>query len=119
MSLLLRVSEDLKSAMKEKNATKLSVLRVLKAELQRSEQSTNGKVELQDADVIKVVKKLIEGIKETTNNQDELSALNVYLPKQLTETEIREILNSLSFKDMGSIMKYFKSNFDGQYDGKV
>jgi uncharacterized protein YqeY len=119
MSLTNLISEDLKSAMKEKNAIKLSVLRVLKAELQRSEQSTSGKVELTDGDVIKVVKKLSEGIKETTNDQDELAVLEVYLPKQLSEVEMREIISMLSVKDMGTVMKHFKANYDGQYDGKT
>lgn len=119
MSLVKLISEDLKLAMKEKNASKLSTLRVLKSELQRIEQSANGKVELTDGDVVKVVKKLVEGIKETTNNQDELNILEAYLPKQLTEAEIREIISLLSFKDMGAIMKYFKTNYDGQYDGKL
>ena len=84
MSLTNLISEDLKTAMKEKNAVKLSVLRVLKAEVQRSEQTANGKVELTDGDVIKIVKKLAEGIKETTKNQDELNVLEAYLPKQLS-----------------------------------
>lgn len=119
MSLINLISEDLKSAMKEKNATKLGILRVLKAEIQRSEQGANGKIELADGDVVKIVKKLVEGIKETTNNQDELSVLEGYLPKQLSEAEMREIVSLLSIKDMGAVMKHFKANYDGQYDGKT
>lgn len=119
MNLINSISEDLKTAMKEKNTVKLGILRVLKAEIQRSEQGANGKVELTDGDVIKLVKKLVEGIKETTNNQDELSILETYLPKQLSETEMRQIISLLSVKDMGAIMKHFKANYDGQYDGKT
>lgn len=119
MNLINSISEDLKASMKEKNTVKLGILRVLKAEIQRSEQGTNGKIELTDADVVKIVKKLVEGIKETTKNQDELSILEAYLPKQLSETEMREIMSLLSVKDMGAIMKHFKANYDGQYDGKI
>jgi len=119
MNLINSISEDLKTAMKEKNTVKLGILRVLKAEIQRSEQGANGKVQLSDADVIKLVKKLIESIKETTNNQDEITVLDVYLPKQLSEVEMREIVSLLSIKDMGAIMKHFKANYDGQYDGKI
>ncbi len=119
MNLINSVSEDLKTAMKEKNTVKLGILRVLKSEIQRSEQGTNGKVELSDGDVIKIVKKLVESIKETTKNQDELSVLEAYLPKQLSEVEMRQIISLLSVKDMGAIMKHFKTNFDGQYDGKI
>lgn len=119
MGLINLISEDLKTAMKEKNAIKLSLLRVLKAEIQRSEQTTNGKVELSDGDVVKIVKKLADGIKETTKNQDELNILEGYLPKQLSEDNMREIVSLLSVKDMGAIMKHFKLNYDGQYDGKI
>lgn len=119
MSLINSVSEDLKTAMKEKNTVKLGILRVLKGEIQRSEQGTNGKVELSEGDVLKIIKKLVESIKETTKNQDELSVLEAYLPKQLSEVEMRQIISLLSVKDMGAIMKHFKTNFDGQYDGKI
>jgi uncharacterized protein YqeY len=122
MSLKERVSEDLKTAMKEKNAVKLSVLRVLKAEIQRNEQTLAGKVELTDADIIKLAKKLIEGIKETNNNQDEILVLESYMPKQLTEEYLRATVSSLKetgLTNMGEFMKYFKTNHDGLYDGKV
>lgn len=119
MSLKLTVSEDLKTAMKEKNTAKLSILRVLKSEIERNEQTSNGKIELPDGDVIKIVKKLIEGIKETTANEIEISTLENYLPKQLSETEIRSLVGMLSFNDMGAIMKHFKSMYDGRYDGKL
>ena len=58
MSLKVRINEDLKSAMKAKEAGKLSILRVLKGEIERSEQTSSGKIELSDADIIKQVKKL-------------------------------------------------------------
>jgi uncharacterized protein YqeY len=122
MSLKEKVSEDLKTAMKEKNPVKLSVLRVLKAEIQRNEQAVSGKVELTDGDIIKLVKKLIEGIKETNNNQDEILVLESYMPKQLTEEFLRETLNRLKetgVSNMGDYMKYFKTNHDGLYDGKI
>ena len=119
MSLKLKISDDLKSAMKEKNAIKLSILRVLKGEIERNEQSASGKIELPDGDIIKLVKKLIDSIKETTNNQIEITTLENYLPKQLTEDEIRGILSLLSVKDLGAVMKSFKANYDGLYDGKL
>lgn len=119
MTLKTRVSDDLKTAMKEKNAGKLSILRVLKSEIERNEQTSNGRVELSDGDVIKLTKKLVEGIKETTGNQAEISALEIYLPSQLTEEQIKEIITISSLTDMGSIMKYFKTNHDGTYDGKT
>ena len=122
MSLKIKISEDLKTAMKEKNAVKLGILRVLKAEIERNEQSATGKIELPDGDVIKLVKKLIEGIKETTKDQNEIDALDVYLPKQMTESEIKIVISVIKksgISNMGDFMKYFKSYHDGQYDGKL
>jgi uncharacterized protein YqeY len=91
----------------------------VKGEIERNEQSASGKIELPDGDVIKLVKKLIDSIKETTNNQIEISTLENYLPKQLTEDEIRGILSLLAVKDLGAVMKSFKANYDGLYDGKL
>jgi uncharacterized protein len=119
MKLTDRVASEMIAAMKQRDIPRLSILRVVKSELQRLEQSSGGKVELTDVDVIKVVKKLIEGVKETTQNQVEINILSSYLPKQLTEEEIKNIIGLLSVKDMGAIMKHFKNNFDGQYDGKT
>lgn len=122
MSLKEKVSEELKIAMKEKNTVKLSILRVLKGEIERNGQGPNGKVDLTDGDIVKIVKKLVEGIKETTNNQDELDVLNSYLPKQMDEFEMRLIINTIKqsgASNVGDFMKYFKTHYDGHYDGKV
>jgi uncharacterized protein YqeY len=119
MSLKLSISEAIKVAMKAKETGKLSILRVVKGEIERAEQSPNGKIELADSDVIKIIKKMVDNIKETTNNVAELEVLEVYVPKQLSETEIKNILSLLSVKNVGEIMKYFKTNYDGLYDRKV
>ena len=119
MNLKERISEDLKAAMKAKNAVKLSILRVLKGEIERNEQTPNGKIELLDGDVIKIVKKLVDSIKNTTDNTLEILALDVYLPRQLSEEQMRDIVFLLDTKDMGAIMKHFKTVYDGCYDGKL
>jgi uncharacterized protein YqeY len=122
MSLKAKVSEDLKTAMKEKNAVKLGILRVLKAEVERNEQTSGGKVDLTDGEIVKLVKKLVDSIKETTNDAVEIQALEVYLPKQMTEHDINLVIGVVKksgISSMGEIMKYFKSYHDGQYDGKL
>lgn len=122
MSLKAKVSEDLKSAMKEKNVAKLGILRVLKAEIERNEQTAAGKIDLPDADVVKLVKKLVEGIKETTKDQTEIDVLEAYLPSQLTESAIRMIVGTVKqagFHQMGDFMSFFKTHHNGQYDGKL
>ena len=51
---------------------------------------------------------------EVISKQEEVLAN--YLPKQLSEQEIRDIINSLEDKSVPSVMKHFKTNFAGQVD---
>jgi uncharacterized protein YqeY len=126
MNLQAQISADLVAAMKTKDTLTLNVLRVLKGEIQRGEQSSNGKIELSDADIIKLVKKSIDGINETGGDQAEVAVLEKYMPKQMTKFEIELAVTSLilgnkynSPKDMGKIMGHFNQNYSGQYDGKL
>lgn len=122
--LLEQINTDLKEAMKAKNTQKLGLLRVLKSELQRKEQGAKGKVELQDSDVIKSIKTMIDGIKESKGSQDDINILEEYMPKTLTEAEILTIVDTLiesvgatNMKQMGQVMKEFTSKYAGQADG--
>jgi len=126
MELQKQISADLVTAMKSKDTTTLNVLRVLKGEIQRAEQSSSGKIELSDADIVKLIKKSIDGINETGGDQSEVSVLEKYMPKQMSTDEIytqisliRALEGYNSPKDMGKIMAYFSQNFAGQYDGKL
>lgn len=123
MSVKDIVSANLKTAMLAKNAKAVSILRVLKAELDRSEQGPKGKVEITQGILTSIVKKLIEGIKETTNDQVEISILDSYLPKQLTEADMLVKINELKAggieANLGAYMKAFKTEYEGQYDAKV
>jgi uncharacterized protein YqeY len=125
MELQKQINSDLVSAMKNKETTTLNVLRVLKGEIQRAEQSPSGKIELSDADVIKLIKKSIDSINETGGDQAEVAVLEKYMPKQMTKIEIiNEVSlfvnnnNLTSQKDMGRIMNHFNQNYGGRYDGK-
>jgi len=126
MKLKEQISEDLKSAMKNKDSVKLNILRVLKGEIERNEQTATKRVELSEGDILKLVKKMIEGIKETNGSEDEINTLEVYMPQQLTEAAIKTIASSYKQlqgltrpDEMGKIMSHFKENYGGRYDGKV
>jgi uncharacterized protein YqeY len=126
MELQKQISADLVTAMKSKDTTTLNVLRVLKGEIQRAEQSSSGKIELSDADIVKLIKKSIDGINETGGDQSEVSVLEKYMPKQMSTNELDTQISIImglegynSPKDMGKIMAYFSQNFAGQYDGKL
>ena len=49
----------------------------------------------------------------------QMELLNKYLPKQLSEDEIRTIIASLEDKKIPSVMKYFKANYQGQVDNSL
>lgn len=124
--MIEKIKNDMIQAMKDKNEVARDILRVLRGEIQRNEQSSKGKVEVSDSDIIKLIKKLIESVKETGNDNGEVAILETYLPTQLSGNEIESIVVRLitqegfnSPKDMGKIMGYFKSNYDGIYDGKL
>jgi uncharacterized protein YqeY len=126
MELQKQISADLVTAMKTKDTTTLNTLRVLKGEIQRAEQSPNGKIELSDEDIVKLIKKSIDGINETGGNQDEVLVLEKYMPKQMNLDDVISLVKILiaennynSPKDMGKIMAHFSQNFAGQYDGKL
>lgn len=117
--LLETINTDIKNAMKSKEAEKLLTLRTLKGEIQRKADNAT------DEQIVAVVKKSIEGIKETTNDANEIAVLEVYLPKQLTKEDMGALVysyvneNSIGGRaGMGRVMGYFKQNYAGQYDGK-
>ncbi len=85
--------------------------------------------EITDGDVLQIIQKLIKEVKEEGEafkaagreekyqellKQEEI--LNAYLPKMLTEEEIRTEIAKLEDKTMPSIMKHFKTNFQGKVD---
>jgi len=113
------IKNDMITAMKNKDAVTRDTLRVLIGELDRN-------FIKDDVDVVKTVNKMVQNIKETTNDQDEINVLSKYLPKQMTEDEISQ--NAANFiaenklespREMGKVMGYFSKNYAGQYDGKV
>jgi uncharacterized protein YqeY len=53
---------------------------------------------------------------KVTSLTNQINFISKFLPKQLTEEEIRNIIASLEDKSMPSIMKHFKTNYQGQCD---
>lgn len=128
--------EDLKKEkvayMKEKNKEAVNAMNALinKAMLLTIEKRKDGG-ELTDADVDvllqKTEKELIEeqvayknaGREDTVQSLEvQLETIRKYLPKLLSDDEIKEIILSLSDKSMPTVMKYFKANYNGKVDMK-
>ncbi len=123
MNLLEQISNDLVTSMKENDKFSLSVLRMLKSNLQL--EKINKKAELENNDVITVLKKQVkirkDSIDEYTKYErmdlvenliKEVTILSKYLPEELSDEEVEKVLNEIfeqvkptSSKDMGAIMK--------------
>ena len=134
MTLSERINNDLKEAMKSKDSFRLSVIRMVKGAMQLAK--PNPREELTDDDVITVISKQIkmrnDTIKEfeaagrsdlVEQNKKEIEILNAYMPKQLSEEELTEIIDKVfeevkptSQKDMGLIMKNISPLVKGKAD---
>ena len=117
-----KIIEDIKSAMKSQDKVALAVVRMLKSDIQMAE--LNKKSELTDDEIVSIVSKQIkmrkDSIKEfekgnrndlIEQSEQEIKILEKYLPEQLTEEEVTDIINNVFSKvnptsslDMGKIM---------------
>lgn len=138
MSLRNKIPEDLKNALRNKNAVELSVLRMLQSAIRNKEIEKN-KSELTDEEVIEVIgseiKKRRESIEGYTKGRrqdlvdkenSELEVLMKYMPKQLTEEEVREEVRKAiqeagvnNSKELGKVMKVIIPRTKGKADGAM
>ena len=117
-------------ALKAKDVVARGVLSVVmnKYKLQEVELKASGK-EIGDKELLAIIQKTLKELADEkegylkVNNQERAAAitrqeeiLNAYLPKQLSEEEIRKIISSLEDKSVPSVMKHFKMNDAGQVD---
>lgn len=131
------ISNAYKQAMLNKNEDRKRVINTLRAEIKNKEiELRSSQKELTDADVLSLIQKLIKQNKDAIQmfadggrqdlverNEMEISILEEFLPKQLSNDEIDNIIQQEiekngynSMKDMGKLMGYFKSNYSGQCD---
>ena len=131
-----KLLEDLKSAMKEKNVNKKNAVQMVRTAILQTEKD-NG-VEVTDEQIIDIMAKEVKKRKDSIADfekaqrqdlidqiNDEKAALEVYLPKQLTddelETKIKAIIEKVDakdIKDLGKVMKEAKTEIGAQADGR-
>ena len=127
-SMYWRVHSDMQTARKEKNEVNKSILSLLYSDLNKKAIELRVE-ELTDADSTNVIKKFAKQLDEEIESNvkvgraekaNELTyqknLIQAYLPKQLSETEIKDILATLEDKSIPSVMKYFKTNYNGLVD---
>lgn len=136
-SPLKRIEADLKTAMKEKDAFRLGVLRMVKAALKNQE--IQAQREVSEVEFIETLSKLVKQRQDSVaqfekagradmaaNEQNEIGVLQTYLPKALTELELQNLIASTIQKadakglpDLGKVMGLLKEPTKGRVDGKL
>ena len=141
MAIKEQIMADLKQAMKDKEQDKLRVLRSLKSKLLEREISERkgGEGELSDEQSIEVLMKAAKQRKESIEQfekgdrndladteKEELEIINSYLPKMLSEEEVRDIakekideLGAEDMSDMGQVMGVLMQELKGKAEGSV
>ncbi|WP_212772762.1 GatB/YqeY domain-containing protein [Polycladomyces abyssicola] len=137
MSLLERLNQDMKTAMKNKEKTKLSVIRMLRSEIKNEE--IQRQHTLSDEEVIEVLMRELKKRKDALQQfeeagrddlvqqlREEITVIEPYLPEQLSEEELRELVREVvqeigasSKADMGKVMKAIMPRVKGRADGKL
>ena len=137
MSLAEKITEDVKVAMKNQDKEKLNVIRMVNSAIQLAK--IEAKHDLSDEEVIDVISKQIKMRKDSIvefekasrtdlaeNYRKEIEVLKEYLPQQLSEEELNEIVKltisevgATSMKDMGKIMSVIRPKVKGRADGKL
>ncbi len=128
--LIDEIKKDNVQAMKDKNVLARAIYGVVmnKVLLANIEAKKDGK-ELSDTDVVQILQKTIKELTEERENylkagnmveaeniEKQKEILTKYLPKMLSEDEIKAIIATMEDKSMPSIMKHFKANYAGKVD---
>lgn len=134
MSLKVRISDDMKSAMKAKDTERLAAIRLLMAAIKQKE--VDERIELDDAAIVVVIDKMLKQRRdsisqyEAAQRQDladkekaEMAVLMAYMPQQLSEAEIDELVAkavvdsaAASMQDMGKVMGLLRPQLAGRAD---
>jgi uncharacterized protein len=134
MTLKTRITEDMKNAMRAKDATRLTTIRMLLAAMKQRE--VDERIELSDTDVVTIIDKMIKQRRESiaafdSGGRPELAAaeraeielLQAYMPQQLAEAEIDALIAAAmataggsGMAAMGKIMATLKPQLAGRAD---
>ena len=134
-----RIQADLVAAMKAKETVRLASLRAIKAAILLAKTAEGGNGEVNDQEIVKIIQKLVKQRKESAlqyidagrpelaeNELAEAGAMEVYLPKQLTEAELEAELAKIIAEvgaskpqDMGKVMGVATKRLAGLADGRA
>jgi uncharacterized protein len=138
VSLEERLSEDLKSAMREKDERRLSVIRMIRSGILLEKKKPNAPATLPDDQVIRLVQAHVKKVKEALETAEkvgradlaadaraEIAIADAYLPAAMEEEELERIVRAALTETgatgpgaMGPIMKAVMGKVQGRADGK-
>ncbi|MBQ4558370.1 MAG: GatB/YqeY domain-containing protein [Clostridia bacterium] len=120
-------------ALKEKDTNARSIYSILMSKYmaQTIEARAKGE-EIGDVEMVKIIQKTIKELTEEAENYNKVgnaierdnilaqkSIIEKYLPSMLSEEEIRKIIEGLEDKTVPSVMRYFKTNYNGKCEMKT
>ncbi len=138
MSLKQQISDDMKAAMRAKDAARLGAIRLLLAAMKQRE--VDERIELSDADVVAIIEKMLKQRRDSISQYEaagrqeladvekfEVGVLQTYMPQQLSDAEINAAIveavaatGAAGPQDMGKVMGVLKPKLAGRADmGKV
>ncbi len=139
MSLQNKVMEQLKNAMKAKDAVALESLRAIKSAILLAQTESGAKEELAESAELKLLQKLVKQRKDSAAvykeqgrddlaqpELDQVAIIEKFLPEALSEEEIEKVVvmtiesvGASGMKDMGKVMGIVSKELAGQADGKT
>ncbi len=139
MSLEQKIMTEMKEAMKSKNEPVLRSLRAIKAEIIKAKTEPGAGGEIDEATELKFLQKMMKQRKDSfeifeqqgradlaAKEKEEMEVIEKFLPKQLTEDEIKEAVSKIiaetgasSAADMGKVMGVASKQLAGKADGKL
>ena len=134
LSLSLSIREDMKTAMKAKEKERLGVIRLILAAIKQRE--VDERIELDDTQVLQLLDKMVKQRRDSIDafdkagrddlsiiEQKEMLIIQEYLPQQLTDEEIDELVEQAvvasgaqTMKDMGKLMGILRPQLQGRAD---
>ena len=134
MTLKARITEDMKAAMRAKDAPRLGAIRLLLAAMKQRE--VDERIELTDADIVAIIDKMLKQRRDSISQFEkggrtdladaekfEITVLTAYMPQALTESEVAAALDAAIAEsgakapaDMGKVMALLKPRLAGRAD---
>ena len=139
MNIENQINESIKDSMKKKDSLRLESLRSIKSAILLERTKFNSDKTLDENEIIKILQRLVKQRNDSAKiyneqNREDLANIEVaqskiiseFLPEQLNETELTEIinttitqLNASSMKDMGTVISEVNKKVSGRAEGRI